>query len=302
MTKNHFLKFKFLCIFVFCFAVLRVPLVANAAILYLSPETGIYHQGDTFIVEVRLDTQGEYVNAIEADLNFPSDILEVQDLNQGNSILNLWVKNPEFSNNNISFIGGTPGGYNGPDGLIGKIIFKVKSAETNNAQIVFENTSRVLINDGKGTKANLTAKGVVLNIFSENSENPQNEWQENLAEDNISPQPFKVEISQNPLIFDGKYFIAFSTSDKQTGIDYYEVKEGSGEWEKASSPYILKNQNLMGTIFVRAVDKAGNYWMEKIQFGSNETRNLLIYFGFIVLALFLILIILKLKKRNVKNS
>ncbi|MDP2930380.1 MAG: cohesin domain-containing protein [bacterium] len=296
------LKFKIFVFSILIFGFLFLPNLSDAAILYLNPASGEYRLGDTLIAEIKIDTQGEYINTIEANLNFSSDVLEIQDLSEGNSILTLWVKDPEFKNNSISFIGGVPGGYNGPDGLIGKIIFKVKPAETNNAQIVFENTSRALINDGKGTKANLTTKGVVLNILSENSENPQNEWQENLAEDNISPQPFKVEISQNPLIFDGKYFIAFSTSDKQTGIDYYEVKEGNGEWEKTSSPYILKNQNLMGTIFVRAVDKAGNYWMEKIQLGSNKTRSLLVYFGFIVLALFLILIILKSKKRSVKNS
>ena len=67
-----------------------------------------------------------------------------------------------------------------------------------------------------------------------------------------------VEIHQNPSIFEGKYFITFSTTDKQTGINYYKVKEGKRDWQRAASPDLLNNQNLSDIIKVRAMDKAGN--------------------------------------------
>ena len=54
------------------------------------------------------------------------------------------------------------------------------------------------------------------------------------------------------------YFLVFSGIDKQTGIDYYEVKEGQGNWKRAEFPYVLEDQTLQGIIEVRAVDKAGN--------------------------------------------
>ncbi len=94
---------------------------------------------------------------------------------------------------------------------------------------------------------------------------PKDEWKKELEKDNIPPEPFEIEIHQNPLIFEGKYFITFSTNDKQTGIDYYEIHEIPPIWtlkttkpERAGSPYLLKDQSLKSIIKVRAVDKAGN--------------------------------------------
>jgi len=80
----------------------------------------------------------------------------------------------------------------------------------------------------------------------------------------------KFKIQRDPAIFDGKYFIVFYTTDKETGVDYYMVKEGEREWKIAKSPYLLENQNLDEEIKVKAVDRAGNetiatFYPEKIK-------------------------------------
>jgi len=79
-----------------------------------------------------------------------------------------------------------------------------------------------------------------------------------LKKDTIPPEPFSIEIYKEPLIFDGKYFLIFSAVDKQTGIDFYEAKEGDNSWQKQKSPYLLEDQQLNSIINVKAVDKAGN--------------------------------------------
>ena len=264
----------FACVFSFLFFIFDF---CQAAVLYLSPSTGSYYQGDTFMVEIRLDTQGEYINAVEANLNFSPDILEVKDLSQGNSILTLWVKEPGFSENKISILGGVPGGYQGADGLLGKIIFQVSESGQGSARINFQDDSKVLLNDGKGTEAKLTIQGAKFNIIPEKSEIPGNKWKEELEKDKIPPQPFKIEISQNSAIFEGKYFITFSTTDKETGVDYYEVKEGKGDWEKAVSPYILKNQRLTDDIWIKAIDKAGNEWVEIVKAARKPIWEYVLY-------------------------
>jgi len=114
------------------------------------------------------------------------------------------------------------------------------------------------LNDGFGTPAKLTLKEAVFTILTEKAEVPKEEWQEELAKDDIPPEPFEIKISQDPNIFGGKYFIVFSTTDKQTGIDHYEVKEGKIDWKRAESPYLLEDQSLKSIIKVKAVDKAGN--------------------------------------------
>ena len=246
------------------------PGTAFATKLYLEPSSGEYQQNDTFIVEIKIDTEGECINAVEANLNFSQDILKAIDFSQGNSILTLWVKPPAIDQNSglTSFAGGIPGGYCGrisgdlgETNLLGKIIFRVPSltvGEENLAEVKFLDTSQVLLNDGLGTKAELTTQGAVFKILAEGVEPSKDEWQEEIEKDIILPESFEIEIHQTPAIFEGKYFITFFTTDKQTGIDHYEVKEGKKDWEEVSSPYLLEDQSLQSIIKIKAVDKAGN--------------------------------------------
>ncbi len=126
--KNIFILLVYLFLFLsfdFC----------QAATLYLEPANGEYQPGDTFLVEIRIDTKGECINTIEANLTFSQDILKAIDFSQGNSILTLWVKLPEINQEKgeISFSGGIPSGYcgilpgdPGESNILGKIIFQPK--------------------------------------------------------------------------------------------------------------------------------------------------------------------------------
>jgi hypothetical protein len=272
--QNENLKFKIIISSIFIF--LFLPLVAKGAILYFEPSKGEYHLGDTFIVDLRIDTEGECINTVKAIISFPKDLLEAKDFSTGNSILSLWLQNPKIDQKEglISFVGGIPGGFCGPlpgepekPNLLGRIIFRVVSRDVPRglAQVAFRNDSQVLLNDGLGTPDKLTLKEAVFTILPEKLEVPKEEWQEELAKDDIPPEPFEIKISQDPNIFGGKYFIVFSTTDKQTGIDHYEVAEQRRtlrqttlNWKRAESPYLLEDQSLKSKILVKAVDKAGN--------------------------------------------
>lgn len=263
--KNSFL------LLIFSFSFLLLPLTVQGAILYLSPSSGEYYQDDTFIIEARIDTEDECINTVEANLSFPSDILEAVDFSLGDSILIFWVSPPSISQETglISFTGGIPGGYcgklpgdPGESNLLGKMIFKVKeipqTLTPGTAKIEFLENSQVLLNDGLGTPAKLGIKGAALTVLSEKLEVSKDEWQEEIKKDITFPEQFEIKIHQDPAIFEGKYFIIFSTTDKQTGIDHYEIKEGKGEWITTQSPCLLKDQSLQSIIKVKAVDKAGN--------------------------------------------
>ena len=159
------LKFKIIClpllIFVFLFSD-----YCNASVLYLESSDDKYHQEDTFLVEIRIDTENECINAIKTDLLFDSSILEIEDFSKGNSIISIWLKDPDFSNEtgNLSFSGGIPGGYcgvlsgdPGRSDILGKIAFRVKDInETKVTEIKFSSDSQILLNDGKGSLGKLT--------------------------------------------------------------------------------------------------------------------------------------------------
>lgn len=262
-----------LAILIFVVGIFCLPSITNAAKLYLEPNSGQYQPGDSFIVEIKIDTEGECVNTVEANLGFSNDVLKAIDFSRGESILNLWVKNPEINQEQglVSFSGGIPGGYcgripgdPGTSNLLGKIVFQVPglivkeaAGELFSGKLEFLDSSQVLLNDGKGTLAKLNSRGAVFEIKSK-GEPLKEEWKKELAEDKIPPEPFEIEIHQDSLIFDGKYFIVFTTSDKQTGLDYFEIKEGERNWKRAESPYLLEDRELRSIIKVKAVDKSGN--------------------------------------------
>lgn len=245
--------------------------------------------GDTFIQEIRLNTEGEYVNVAEVKVVFPSDAVEVVDFSKGNSVLTLWAEEPSRKDGVVSFVGGTPAGYQGWDGILGKIIFRAKGS-AGLADIRFDDSSRALLNDGLGTQATLKVKNAKFTILREIGKESEDQWKSDIAQDNISPEPFDVEIRKEAGLYNGKYFITFSTVDKQTGVDHYEVIESRDgkvfENKDAKSPYLLENQKLDGTIRVRAVDKAGNEAVVKISPRSAEKERVFprqwIIFGVVI--------------------
>lgn len=255
-------------LFLLIVSLLLNPISGQAAVLFLQSSQGEYHQGDTFVADVRIDTEEECVNAIETVISFPNNVLEGKGFSASNSLISVWLSQPktEQDSGRISFAGGIPGGFcgilpgdPGESNLLLKVIFMVKETEREQrAEIRFSDNSQILLNDGFGTKAEADCRGIILNILPGLSEASKDEWEMNLLKDTILPEPFEIEIVQDSLIFDGNSFIVFQAHDKQTGVDYYEVKEGNKEWQKAESPYLLEDQELNSTIRVKAVDKAGN--------------------------------------------
>lgn len=146
---------KLLIVFIFAIVYFCSVFVAQAASLGLSPSTGVYAANGTFSVRVIVNTDGKPINAAEGMLSFNPKELSVVSVNRSNSIFNLWVTEPTFSNaaGTINFSGGLPSGYTGTAGTIMNVTFRSAGAGT--ARVTFKNGS-VLANDGKGTNV-LTA-------------------------------------------------------------------------------------------------------------------------------------------------
>ena len=122
-----------------------------------------------------------------------------------------------------------------------------------------------------------------------------------------------------------KYWISFNTTDKQTGIDHYEIMEepltqfGSFQWGRADapwieerSPYVLDDQSLNSIIRVKAIDKAGNEYIANLipdesMRTLSRTQVMLIATTGVGIIIFLILGFftvryLKKKKRNIGEN
>jgi len=247
---------------------------AFAAELYLEPSRSEYALGETFFIDVRLNvTPPENINAVEAYLKYPTDIISLKDISIGNSILT-FISQPEIDEPNglIHFSGIIPSGYIGqipgnPDlnNLLLKISFKMTGniiglSSSNIYQISFMDKSQAFLNDGQGTPAKLILKPAQIIIAKEAPILSLDSWQNFLQEDKTPPEDFKPELVE----INGKYYLLFLAQDKESGIDYYEAQETKTDklddfkWQKAESPYLINDQTLTSYIYIRAIDKAHN--------------------------------------------
>jgi len=276
-------------IVIFLFSVFGFSLFAfhssKAAILYLDHALGEYRPGEIFTVNLRIDNEGECLNAFEIYVKYPADTIKFVDFSDGDSFLTLWVERPKVDEENgiISFIAGIPGGYCGrlpgdigPSNILGGIIFRVPGFQVTSgppadyARIEIMGISQALLSDGFGTPAKLSFQPTEFKITRDDALPPiTEEWYQRIQDDKTAPEPFLIELRRDPEIFGGKFFIIFSTTDKQTGIDRFEVMESDelernrktkkpAVWKRAESPYLLEDQKLLSFIKVKAVDKAGN--------------------------------------------
>ena len=281
-SQNILLSFFLATIF------LLLPNSLFAATLSLDPAQGTYGPGDMFVVTVRIDTTAnECINAATIDLSFPKNLIKVTAVSKGESLMTLWTDEPFINKEQgrLSFSGGIPGGYcgrvlgdPGKTNIIGKVVFSVLSGAESvptlttsvPLEINFASSTSVLLNDGFGTIAPLTLHGSNLTRALV-SKGLKNEWLDIVHSDTTPPDAFSPSIQHNASTFSGKYFIVFSTVDKQSGIEHFEVmeddpvrlgfvrgKNAHAQFVPAMSPYVLQDQELRSRIIVRAIDNAGN--------------------------------------------
>lgn len=136
-----------------------MPAAATGASFTVSPNTGVFEVGSLVDVSFVLDTGGESVNAINADILFPADKLQVVNPAASTSFISIWVTAPTYSNTEgtINLQGGLPNpGINTNAGVISTVTFRVKGP--GKAVIKYSPVSKALRNDGDGTNI-LTATG-----------------------------------------------------------------------------------------------------------------------------------------------
>ncbi|NTW22424.1 hypothetical protein HGA34_02640 [Candidatus Falkowbacteria bacterium] len=288
---------------IFAFLLVVPSFAARAATLYFTPSSGTYGYGDVFAVDVKIDIDSgdECINTVQGVIGFDKDYLEMVDFSGGESILSLWIDLPktgDMPNINhekiVKFTGGIPGGYcgkipgdPGESNIIGKIIFKVNNFKADavpkpTAKVFFVDSTQVLLNDGLGTEAKVVLKEAEFTVTEKQAES-RKEWDTLKNDDVIPPEPFVIEIQRSQSMYNGKNYLIFNTTDKQSGVDHYEVlearfddsadrsswfgwfesKKADPEWKLASIPYILEDQSLSSNIKVKAIDKAGNERIEE---------------------------------------
>lgn len=271
-------------------SILFVPNISWAASLSLVTENKNISVDQDFLVQVFVDADVS-INALEGMIKFPADIFDLKEVRDGNSSINFWVEKPAIKKEGeVSFSGITTGGFSGSDRFLFGMVLKAK--KVGSGDIFFSNV-QILQNDGQGTKEKTTTSSLALTV-----EKGKNVDKPNLEiNDTMPPESFSPFVGRDVSIFDGKYFVVFSTVDKGVGVDHFEIREGFwGKYMAAESPYLLTNQSLSKNIYVKAIDRAGNERIEKI---SAQNGNLL-FQSVLILGIIMVIWILYFRKNRRK--
>jgi hypothetical protein len=225
---------------------------AEAAAFEIAP-------GAEVAVTLMLDAEGAEINAVEGAAGLAGSGIEIADVRSGSSDVTLWVEAPVIGQDGfVRFAGIIPGGRSDPARLFRLIL---RGTGQGSAGIAVRDL-RVLLNDGNGTET--PSRFLPATILVRQGAPPVPV--ELADKDRDVPESFVPQIVRDAAFFDGKYALIFATQDKGSGMDHYEVFESRREltleqdvaWERAASPYELKDQSLKSWVFVKAVDREGN--------------------------------------------
>lgn len=284
-----------------------LPLPALGARLSFSPDRIEAPPGESFSVNVLLDSEDRVINALEGGINFPSDRLELEEIKSGDSIISFWLEYPrELEKGHISFAGIIPGGFSGvlspfySGGRPGKIFTLIfRGRRGGDAQIEWQ-SPQALLNDGLGEAVEMKLGSLFISLRDGLTNSaPVSEADRN---DSIPPETFSPEISRDPNLFSNRWFVVFSAQDNGSGLAEYQAQEhlsiepNDNEWRAVVSPHLLRDQSRQSYVSIRAIDKAGNERVVTLSPAVDSYHYPWSNFWFIIISLFPLFFILWLRK------
>lgn len=275
----------------------RLLLAAALASFALAPlahgaELRLVQDPGTRNVAVVLDTQGAAINAIEGTVEVRGGASAVT---LGASIIPLWVVRPSATE--LRFAGVIPGGYVGTAGEL----FSLQPAGSGQVTLTPREV-RAYLNDGAGTAASIIAVPLMAQL-------PESGGAQLVSSDTDIPDFSEIRVARDPALFDGRWFVAFNAQDATTGVSRYEIAERPGndvgnldelEWRPAQSPAPLEDQSRRSTVFVRALDGAGNARVEHVAPAAAQGANPYAVLGGGALLLLLLAAVVVFKRARLK--
>lgn len=136
---------------------------AEAATLFFTPGTGEFEIGKEITVDLKIDSDGVGVNAGQATIRYPKEMLTVKSVSKTDSAFNFWLEEPTFTNEDgaVYFVGGTPYGVSGASIQTLQIIFETKSVGLATVSIV---DGAVTSSDGSGANVLSRTKDATFTI------------------------------------------------------------------------------------------------------------------------------------------
>ncbi len=150
-------------------------------VTFVIPPKGQYRLGEIFPMKIEIAGIKVPINAVQADLGFNSERLEVIDISTQDSFANIFIQ--KEINNKVGYArltGGLPNpGFFSDRGMFGTVYFKGKSPGV--TKIEFLPSSLVLANDGRGTNVLRELAAVSYLILPEKISQEEEEMQKSIV-------------------------------------------------------------------------------------------------------------------------
>ncbi len=183
----------------------------------------------------------------------------------------IWQAPPHFDAEAITFSGGVAGGVEGDT-----VLFSFLSSEATHASYAAD--TRVYLSDGKGTE--IIPEMSTIAVDAQDAKALQ-------ASDTTPPEFFSPTLYRSKDIFGGEPVVIFSTTDSQSGIAGYEIREhtthGVEGWHTAQSPYLIHSD--VRSVEIKALDYAGNERIQDLSINSWQRPSLIIFVFIVALAI-----------------
>lgn len=245
--------------------------VANAAgVSIVAPKT--IESNQQFSVTITLNTGGVVVNSFDISLTYPSDIISFKGYKEEGSIKKTWFVSPRDESGTIHFIGVIPNGVNGlydPDkkGLQPIPIVKLLFSPIAEGQGLLNIThSDVLQNDGLGTPlSHEQDSALIVVLHTALSLQDGTLTPDTTNKDQEPPEPFVIQYVPASFFSRTPPMIIFSTTDKDSGVDKYQIYISASNWKDVTSPLIVSAGLVRRSVLIRALDFQGNIQQSEVE-------------------------------------
>lgn len=274
-----------------------------AARLELKPSKVVVGSGEQFYVDLMLHPDGDSINLINGTITFQDDYVSFVRVEEGKSIVNLWIKKPTINlhNNTFSFAGVINNGFRGVidpfdsnnklPGIVVRLIFEGRKPGK-----AFFSTSKFDLNKNDGFGTSLQSPGVSTSVIV--ADFIYNKKQ--LVTNNSSPF-LEVYVTKDKNIYNDKHVLIFNAFDKDSGIKNVKIKEGGRDWLVSQSPYLLKDQSRSSYIYIQATNY-NNVSVVKTIEPLNSKMFILRYFVYGLLFILLCIVLILFYRKLIKNK
>lgn len=254
---------KKILLFIFLASLLLTARQTFAASLLFSSSIPDGHVGlhQMFKIVVELDPEGQVINSLEAHISYPHDLLRLAAIEDGSSFLSMWLERAHEEDGVISLSGIAPRGFSGNISNLdvskrspGDVVTLTFDPIKVGTAVISASPSIALLNDGLGTEAPLMYGSAIISIGDYVNA-------VTIVSTDVTPPDFIYDEIHYDAALDGEYLF-FAASDKDSGIDHYEIKMGD-VWQTIQSPYLIKQNG--GVYYIKAIDRVGNERIKEVR-------------------------------------